>query len=71
MERIKVSYASPLVIGPNGRVGQGHVPGKDRFNSLARFGSEIGLGDQSDDPMAFVEPSKRRRNCQQIEQQNR
>jgi hypothetical protein len=67
MERIEISYASPLMIRPNGRIRQGHVPGKDLFNFLARFGGEICLGDQTHNPMAFVEPRKRRRKRQQIE----
>src|SRR6266576_342718 len=71
MERIEISHASPLMIRPNGRVRQRHVPGKYFFDLLARIGGEIGLGDQTGDPMAFVEPGKSRRNCQQIEDEIR
>ena len=67
MEGIEISNASPLMIRPNGRVRQGRVLGKNLFNCLARFGGEIGLGDQTHDPMAFIVPSKRCRNSQQIE----
>ena len=64
MEGIEISYASPLMIRPNGCLRQRHAPGKDLFDFLARFGGEIRLGDQADDPMAFVEPGKSQRNCQ-------
>jgi hypothetical protein len=69
MERIEISYASSFVIRPNGCVRQGHVGAKDLFDSVTRFGGDISLRNQSDDPMAFVEPSKGGRSCQQIEQQ--
>jgi hypothetical protein len=57
------------MIRPNRRVRQGCVPAKNLVNFLACFGGEIRLSDQSDDPMAFVQPSEGRRSCQQIEQQ--
>ena len=71
MERIEISYASPLMIRPDGGLRQGHVPGKYFFDFLARFGSEIRLGDQTDDPVAFVEPRKSRRGCQQKDEKRR
>src|SRR5205823_13871012 len=69
MEGIEISYASPFMIRPNGRVRQRHTPGKYLFNLLARVGGEIRLGDQTDDPMAFVVPRKDQGKCQQIEHQ--
>ena len=58
MKGIEISNASPLMIRPNSRVRQGRVPGKDLFNCLARFRGEIGLGDQTHDPMAFIDQEK-------------
>src|SRR5206468_6727520 len=71
VEGIEVSYASSLMIRPNGRVRQRHASGKYLFNLLARIGGEIRLGDQTDDPMAFVVPRKGRGKCQQIEHEKR
>src|SRR6266542_290068 len=71
MEGIEISYASPLMIRPNGRVRQRHAPGKYLFNLVARVGGEIRMGDQTHDPMAFVVPGKSRRKGQQIEHEKR
>ena len=59
------------MIRPNGRVRQRRAPEKQLFNLLARVGGEIRLGDQTHDPMAFIEPGKSRRKCQQIEHEKR
>ena len=66
VEGIEISYASPLVIWPNGCLRQRHASGKDLFDFLARLRGEIRLSDQTDDAMAFVEPRKSRRKCQQM-----
>ena len=58
MEGIEIPNASPLMIRPNRRVRQGRVLWKDLVNFLACFGGEIGLSDQTYDPMAFIVPRK-------------
>ena len=64
---IEISNAPSLMIRPNGGLRQRHAAGKDLFNLLLCFGGEIGLSDQANDPMAFVEPGKSPLKRQQVE----
>jgi hypothetical protein len=71
VEEIEIAYASPLMVRPNGCVRQGYASWKYPFDLIARVVGEMSLGDQTDDPVAFVEPGDSRRNCEQVEEQKR